>query len=797
MKKQISFENRQRINTFIKSLNGTENKVPHVLKTAFNFKGRKSPDIAQIAIQSLSEPGDLIYDPFMGSGSFVIAAAMSGRKMIATELDNYTYYAVYSLLSKIDIKRLKELFDVLERTAKNPIMNLYETSCCGVKNYISKLLFDPENQEYFNPVQNRENKNGNVKLISKCPICGQRQKDFDDDDLKKLEEINKIDTREFPNDKYIENSRINITSSTGADYYGRIFTNRNKAALLMLQSAINQLPSCFERDVLEHALVSSLSLSRIAMYGSSTDILYHVVPYGAQDMNVWELFENKVSNFIAFKVSYRDILSEDPSNNNKYQILLSSYQDYCNSTSTTFDLIYTDFPYTDQVPYLERNQLYRIWLKHFYDNQKFDLTQQMLDDEIIQSNSPQRKEKNDIKNYYSDIDIMFSHFNRVLKSNGLAVCTVKLGKNKYFSTLFEIINLARKNGFEYITRIGIDKDDPSLRKQSAYKNTLSNEMIIVFEKLDDNTRYWYVNNKNYEFETVKLIYSKLMKGNSDITLTQAVKIVIEQLRKKDKYIANENDIKKIQQIINKNYVIDQYSGIVRIDVNKLYLDIEDKTDLFTKLYNCVPIFINNLIEENGKFVLDDLYFEIANSLCTGDPETINQFLNDPRHQKNIEKLISAYCSTDGKSYERKRNTIASNEHAIDISVLNGTEFEQLIKKLLEADGYHDVFNTGGAGDLGVDLLAKKTNQNGVDQLYLFQCKRWVSNVGSEPLQRLVSERSRRKADVAICITTSDFTTDGIMISESQEIEAWNGQLVMDKLNLFFPDQFYNSILVSE
>ena len=41
-----------------------------------------------------------------------------------------------------------------------------------------------------------------------------------------------------------------------------------------------------------------------------------------------------------------------------------------------------------------------------------------------------------------------------------------------------------KIGFEYITRIGIDKDDPSLRKQSAYKITLSNEMIIIFEKLD-------------------------------------------------------------------------------------------------------------------------------------------------------------------------------------------------------------------------------------------------------------------------------------------------------------------------
>ena len=132
-----------------------------------------------------------------------------------------------------------------------------------------------------------------------------KQKQFDENDYKKLEETEKLDTSEFPNDKYIENSRINITSSTGADYYGRIFTNRNKKALLIIQNGINKLEKCMERDVLEHALVSSLSLSRVAMYGSSTDILYHVVPYGAQDMNVWELFESKVKTFLNLKKNIR------------------------------------------------------------------------------------------------------------------------------------------------------------------------------------------------------------------------------------------------------------------------------------------------------------------------------------------------------------------------------------------------------------------------------------------------------------------------------------------------------------
>lgn len=797
MKKEISQINKQRIDDLIIALNGADNKVPHNLKTVFNFKGRKSPEIAEIAIRKLSDENDIILDPFMGSAAFTIASVNAGRKIISTEIDNYTYNAVYSLFAKINIRKLNSLFAKLESSVKAEVMSLYETSCCGIKNYISKVLFDPETQEYFNPTPNRENINGNVKLITRCPICGKKQKRFDENDNEKLNETESIDTSEFPNDKYIENSRINITSSTGADYYGRIFTNRNKKALLIIQNGINQLEECIERDVLEQALVSSLSLSRIAMYGSSTDILYHVVPYGAQDMNVWELFDGKVKNFIAFKNEYSEVLSDTPEDNDKYGMILSSYQDYCQSTEITFDMIYTDFPYTDQVPYLERNQLYRIWLKHFYNNEQYELTEEMLDKEIVQSNAPTRTNKQRIESYYKDIDTMFYHFNKVLKTNGLIVCTVKLGKNKYFSTLMEIINLARKNGFEYVTRIGIDKDDPSLRKQSAYKNTLSNEMMIIFEKLDESSKYWYINNKNYEFECVKLVYDKIKKSNSDINISQAVTFVTEKILRKERYCVSDSEKEKIHQIIKQNFVIDNQNAAVRIDSNKLYLDIEDKTDLFTKLYNYIPIFINDLLSKKGKFVLDDLYFEIANTLCTGNPETINQFIDDPRHQQGIEHLIKAYCSTDGKSYERKQNAIIQNDNTVDISLMSGTEFEELIKLLLEADGYHNVIVMGGAGDLGVDLLAKKDNSFGEEELYLFQCKRWVSNVGSEPMQRLVAERNRRGADIAICVTTSGYTRDGLTISREQDIGAWDGQQVMDKLNLHFPNQYYNSILESE
>ena len=102
------------------------------------------------------------------------------------------------------------------------------------------------------------------------------------------------------------------------------------------------------------------------MYGSSTDILYHVVSHGAQDMNVWILFEDKYKSFCKFKQVYYDKqIGQCDSEVNIYNMDYADFIDRNNDLG--IDVIYTDFTYTDQVPYLERNQLYRVWLEKFYD----------------------------------------------------------------------------------------------------------------------------------------------------------------------------------------------------------------------------------------------------------------------------------------------------------------------------------------------------------------------------------------------------------------------------------------------
>ena len=794
MKKKIETQIiRKKVND---RLSDVKNSVPRFVKETYPFKGRKSPELLSCVISTLTDKSAYILDPFLGSGMTLIASQEEKRKFLGIELDNYTYSVNKTLFEKVDSKKLEKFFKQIQDSVKDQVMFLYETKCDGETNYIKKVLFDRKNgkEGYFHPKENREIKNGrNVILMKKSPK-GNNSKKFDEVDWEKIQEVEKMDISNFPNDKYYENSRINITKSTGADKYGEIFSHRNKVALLMIQSEISKLPISKEKEFLQQVLVASLSLARIAMYGSSTDILYHVVNENSQDMNVWFLFESRFEKFIKFQTEYKDILVENFTDGNDYKVVNDDYYEYLkNQENLIFDGIITDFPYTDQVPYLERNQLFRIWLNHFDDNSDyFEFTDKMLESEMVVTNAVARKDKN-LNQYYQDIDKMFKTFSEHLKVGAPVVIFTKLGKKKYFNVFARIVDYARKNGFEYTFRIGVEKSDPTLRKQSAYKNTLINEVIIGFEKLPETKRYLYIADENYESKFVDDIYIDLKKvKNTPYTISMAVSKAKKELIKKGVHF-DEKIQRLLVSVIENNFYVEGQD--IQLDKTKLYLDQEDEDTLFKKLYDLVPFYVDKLLKNKNKFVLEDLYVELLDELSDGNNRTIYDLLNDDDNIKEINRLVKSKTdmSSDGKYYVKKQLPKDFNVDAIDVATMDAYDFENLCKTLLEHDKYADVHRKGGSGDMGVDIVAKWFNGNN-SELWLVQCKRWVSKVDATPIQRLVSERERLGANKIACYTTSDYTKDAKKIAKFQNVELINGEELLIKLNRYFPGKYYNSNL---
>lgn len=53
--------------------------------------GAKSLDVMRAIVRDYTRPGDLVVDPFCGSGTTALACAMEGRRCITSEMDQATY----------------------------------------------------------------------------------------------------------------------------------------------------------------------------------------------------------------------------------------------------------------------------------------------------------------------------------------------------------------------------------------------------------------------------------------------------------------------------------------------------------------------------------------------------------------------------------------------------------------------------------------------------------------------------------------------------------------------------------
>lgn len=796
MHTRVKKETKQKVDSVLSSIKREDNNIPSFFKV-FNFQGQKSPLVAKKVIEGLTSQEETILDSFFGTGAFVVAAADAERSVTGIELDNYTFNIVKNLLTKINAVKLDNFFQTVSSICQHEVMSLYETKVSGNTYYIHKIYFDPITQEYFNPKKQRDITRLHGDTIeledNKDNI---RSKKFEKIDQDKIEYCNtQLDVSRFPHHKLIENSRINITAKTGADYYDKNFTNRAKYALLLIQDAILTLPKSVERDTLEFALVSSIALSKIAMYGDGTDNLYHVLLYTAQERNVWTLFSSKVDAFKRYKEELALILQNDfePTASNRITLIQGDYEKKLNEMGKTFDCIYTDPPYTDQVPYIEKSQYFRDWLRIFYDSKKYALTSEILKDEIVVSNAPSRTNKN-IDNYFKDIDKMFSVSSKYIKTSGFLVLTLKLGTKKYFNVLTKFINYAKKNGFEYIQNFSLENKDPTIRKQAAYLSTILKQTIVIFQKLPKEEQYWFVGDINVEQQIEKVVYEAIDASKEKyIDLTQGVDLVQKHFLKLGIIFSNEQ-LEKVAQII-KNYFF-VFNHTIQLDPNNLYLGLEDKNSLLMKLYDTIPVIIKNLLDKQGSFVLDDLYSNIDYMVFDGDASLTDKLLQGDDFKNNSETIVNNYCDIVNGKYVKKRVSNEFDKDSIDISTLDGYELERLMVKLLGDIGYIDPIETGKSGDMGVDLIATEKLPDGSMQKVIFQCKRWIGNVGSTPIQRLHSMMVIDSKDIkrAVCITTSSYTKDAKKVAHETGVELIDGQQLLALLQKQYGKKYYHGAL---
>ncbi|MCU0494514.1 MAG: DNA adenine methylase [Chloroflexaceae bacterium] len=123
------------------SFNGRES----TLQQLSPYIGKLKSGMARALVEMFSQPGDVVLDPFSGSGVVPLEAALAGRHAWASDLSPYAYALTRGKLETpssetVALTQAKELLDTVESVAPEVDLN-------GVPFWI---------QEFFHPTTLRE-----------------------------------------------------------------------------------------------------------------------------------------------------------------------------------------------------------------------------------------------------------------------------------------------------------------------------------------------------------------------------------------------------------------------------------------------------------------------------------------------------------------------------------------------------------------------------------------------------------------------------------------------------------------
>ena len=146
------------------------------------YWSKKPHDAIRQYIHHYTQPGDIVLDPFCGSGGTALAALMEGRTAIAIDLSPAATFITKNYCTPVDAAELQSAFEDLQRKVKSEMDWLYETRCdrCDgrattaytVYSYVFQCPRCLEKVPLFDcPEAQSQTAAGKPKTIRICPLC--------------------------------------------------------------------------------------------------------------------------------------------------------------------------------------------------------------------------------------------------------------------------------------------------------------------------------------------------------------------------------------------------------------------------------------------------------------------------------------------------------------------------------------------------------------------------------------------------------------------------------------------------
>lgn len=444
-------------------------------------------------IEHYTNPEDIVFDGFSGSGMTGVASKLTGRKYVLSELSPYASYLSYNY-SNLNLESYKKGMELLNKVVKRfSYLYTYEGNNFEYVIYSEKFIcpYCGKDVLFWDAIV--DTKTGTFRKKMEC--CGgeltQRELEKIRDSENKAclfpiiigfkrknkiirrvvkDEMNKFDIEEispywYPNfnmmfkgerwgEMYVK------THHTGISKISDFFTNRNLIALSSLWSEINIIKDKEIKQTLSFVFTSIIQRSsllnrlRPSLSGDPmTGTLY--VSSLIREENVFHLFQRKLNSLKKMIMEYENL-----EYSNYGIVQTSSTTDLSNIPTNSIDYIFVDPPFGRNLMYSELNFLIEGWLSVFTNNKK----------EAIKSQSQQK----DLESYSRLMEQCFSEMYRILKPNRWI--TIEFHNSE--ASIWNCIQSALNKSNFIISQVDVlDKKQKSY-KQVIEVGSVENDLII-------------------------------------------------------------------------------------------------------------------------------------------------------------------------------------------------------------------------------------------------------------------------------------------------------------------------------
>jgi DNA modification methylase/transcriptional regulator with XRE-family HTH domain len=468
---------------------------------AHSYHTKVPPEAIEPFIQHYTQPGDVVLDPFCGSGMTGVAATLCGRRAILNDLSPAAVHLAWNHTRPCEPEALSNGFAAVEAGLAKRFRSLYRTTHTdGRSALIHWTLWStrhrcPKCAHEFLLWQVMDRASGRLGNTISCPGCmknlrrseldllgsepawiayetedGKRfEKAASPEDIKRARSFRRQDIKAWypttpltvDREMYIRCALLRQGIASVADFY----TARNLQALALIWQEIMIVSDDRVRRALAFAFTNTAwhgtRMRRFNARGGQrplTGTLY--IPQLSSEANVLEVMRNKIEQLKRYYRSYRQLGAELPA------ILLDSATNLAAIPEGSVDYVFTDPPFGSNIFYADCNLIWESWLGRITD---------MTSEAVVNRSLSAEKGGKSLVAYAELIGGAMREISRVLKPGGWATIVFHNTDARVWQA---IRDAAESAGFAFHEAASLDRRQQS---HKGYKGRSGAEDVAHFD----------------------------------------------------------------------------------------------------------------------------------------------------------------------------------------------------------------------------------------------------------------------------------------------------------------------------